>query len=326
MKILTLSLTLFISLFAQFSAFGAGDLDSESPYGLSESEKHILKNRKSIENLERDLKGLNLKFTNLQNSIDGLKSIIEGRNLTIKDIKSDISSVKESLTKNEVVDELKEEVFKLQERSNSIVESTKSNFESQYRDFNSSFQTLRESMLEFGKNLKVVSENYIPKDDLNAHLKSEFERFKIELLKEVEKYINQNSKPKESSKVNFDKVDSLTLYREAKSLYSKKKYDKAVDRFKILIKRHYKPATSNYYLGEIAYYSKNYEDALFHYKKSVELYDKSSFMPTLLLHSGVASEKLNDIESAKLFYQSIIDNYSEKKVLEIAKEKLANLK
>jgi len=47
-----------LSLFGSMqepSAFGAGDLDAPNPYGLSSSEKHILKNQKDIKSLQNIL-------------------------------------------------------------------------------------------------------------------------------------------------------------------------------------------------------------------------------------------------------------------------------
>jgi len=42
--------------------------------------------------------------------------------------------------------------------------------------------------------------------------------------------------------------------------------------YKLVHKKGYKPAASNYYLGEISYYTKKYADAIFFYKKSVSAF------------------------------------------------------
>jgi len=67
-------------------------------------------------------------------------------------------------------------------------------------------------------------------------------------------------------------------------------------------------AASNYYLGEIAYYTKNYQDAYFYFKKSAGLYDKASYIDTLLLHTAISLEKTGDKAQAKIFYQTVIDD------------------
>ena len=44
-------------------------------------------------------------------------------------------------------------------------------------------------------------------------------------------------------------------YSEGVRLFQKKRYDEAKKRFVLTDTRGYKPAASNYYLGEIAYYT-----------------------------------------------------------------------
>jgi len=47
-KITLLTIFTFTLYGAETSAFGAGNLDSDNPYGLSESEKIIFQNKKQI--------------------------------------------------------------------------------------------------------------------------------------------------------------------------------------------------------------------------------------------------------------------------------------
>ena len=101
--------------------------------------------------------------------------------------------------------------------------------------------------------------------------------------------------------------------------------EKAQKRFEITDAKSYKPAASNYYLGEIAYYTKKYEDAIFYFKKSAGIYDKASYIDTLLLHTAVSLEKNGDKAQAKVFYENIIENYAEKKSAKIAKDRLKKL-
>jgi TolA-binding protein len=78
-------------------------------------------------------------------------------------------------------------------------------------------------------------------------------------------------------------------------------------------------------LGEIAYYTKKYEDAIFYFKKSAGIYDKASYIDTLLLHTAVSLEKTGDKGQARAFYENIIENYAGKKTAKIAKERLKKL-
>ncbi len=118
---------------------------------------------------------------------------------------------------------------------------------------------------------------------------------------------------------------NATLYSEAVRYFVKKRYDEAAKRFTITDTKGYKPAASNYYLGEIAYYTKKYEDAIFYFKKSAGIYDKASYIDTLLLHTAVSLEETGDKGQAKAFYENIIENYKGKKTAKIAKERLKKL-
>ena len=116
-----------------------------------------------------------------------------------------------------------------------------------------------------------------------------------------------------------------SIYSEAVRLFQKKKYSEAKKRFEITRDKGYKPAASNYYLGEIAYYTKNYNDAIFYFKKSASLYDKAGYIDTLLLHTAISLDKTGDKDQARVFYQTVIDDYPGKKSAKIAQKKIKKL-
>ena len=124
---------------------------------------------------------------------------------------------------------------------------------------------------------------------------------------------------------NLEGQEAATLFTEGVRLFGNSRYDEAKKRFIITDKKNYKSAASNYYLGEIAYYTKQYEDAIFHYKKSAGLYDQASYIDTLLLHTGISLENIGDKAQAQAFYENIIANYPGKKTAEIAKQRLQKL-
>jgi TolA-binding protein len=127
------------------------------------------------------------------------------------------------------------------------------------------------------------------------------------------------------SKDSIEGQSPSELYSEGVRLFGKKRYEEAHKRFEITDVKGYKPAASNYYLGEIAYYTNKYDDAIFYFKKSAGLYDKASYIDTLLLHTAVSLEKIGDKGQAKAFYENIIENYPQKKTAQIAKERLKKL-
>ena len=158
-------------------------------------------------------------------------------------------------------------------------------------------------------------------DDINVNYVS-----KKELQSVLEQHTPKKKKtPKKANVTSVKGKDNATLYSEGVRHFGKKRYDEAQKRFVVTDKKGYKPAASNYYLGEIAYYTKKYEDAIFHFKKSAGLYDQASYIDTLLFHTAVSLEKSGDKEQAKMFYENIIENYPTKKTAKIAKQRLKKL-
>jgi TolA-binding protein len=114
-------------------------------------------------------------------------------------------------------------------------------------------------------------------------------------------------------------------YAAAVRAYKKRAYDTAKRLFTKLAQEGYKPAASNFYLGEIAYYTKRYEDAIYYYKKSAEINDKAGYMNVLLLHTAVALDKTGKKTQAKTFYETVVENYSDTKAARIAEKRLKDL-
>jgi len=166
---------------------------------------------------------------------------------------------------------------------------------------------------ELGIMIDKINENYVSKEELQKALKGNYnppsKSIKDESLK------SNSLEGKSTSK----------LYSEGVRLFVKKRYTEAKKRFTVTDTKGYKPAASNYYLGEIAYYTKKYEDAIFYFKKSAGLYDQASYIDVLLLHAAISLDKTGDKSQAKTFYQNIIDNYEGKSSAKIAKNRLKKL-
>jgi len=168
---------------------------------------------------------------------------------------------------------------------------------------------------ELGVMIDKINDNYVSKKELQNALNG---RSKPSSKK-------SKSKSKNSSSESMDGKPTSQLYSEGVRLFVKKRYGEAKKRFTITDTKGYKPAASNYYLGEIAYYTRKYEDAIFYFKKSVGLYDQASYIDVLLLHTAVSLDKTGDKSQAKTFYQNIIDNYEGKNSAKIAKQRLKKL-
>jgi len=201
-----------------------------------------------------------------------------------------------------LVEGLSAQLFELQQQRGSV--ATPSNPEN------------TELLRKLGEMIDKINSNYVSKEELRQILAGMDGKPVTPATKAT---------PPSEQKTSFDGQANADLYKEGVRLFGQKQYDEAKKRFVITDEKGYKPAASNYYLGEIAYYTKQYEDAIFYFKKSAGLYDKASYIDVLLLHTGISLENTGKKDQAKLFYQNIIENYSGHNSAKIAKEKLKKL-
>lgn len=135
-------------------------------------------------------------------------------------------------------------------------------------------------------------------------------------INQLSKLIDQDTQNKSTTKkvetIN-ENIPSSKLLEKAKYYYNKKNYDTSKRYFEILVTKYYKPAECNFYLGEIAYFQKKYKRAISHYKESVGLYDKASYIPKLLYHTAISYDKLKNQSEANKFYNALKTNYPNSK-------------
>ncbi|WP_304543116.1 tetratricopeptide repeat protein [Sulfurimonas microaerophilic] len=282
--ILLLSAAASLSLnCAEPSAFGAGDLSSDSPYGLTPDEKVILETKKKLKKVDLSTKTHASQLDSLRERIDGLQDIIEA--LSRKSHNNKIA-LKELQNKDKLDDENSNEY---QKRLSEVVQQD-----------SQSIKTLQEQVLELSKLVDQINANYVSKQEFND-LVTDINDFKTLVAKEL-----KNGSHKAA---NTKKVASAEIYNSAKKNFDKKLYIKAIEEYTELIARKYKPAYSHYMLGEIYYKRKDYGKAISYFKKSSNLYAKASYMPTLMLHTAISMEKTGDKGHAQSFYQAIIKKY-----------------
>lgn len=259
-KIILLSFVTITSLLYGYepSVYGAGNIESATPYGLTQTEQAVLENKKTLQMLYN-------KVTEQQRKIDGLTTIIEGQN-------KEIVALKEQLATNSGLGQGVEE--------------------------NNETYAL---LLELGQIIDQINSSYVTKDELKKAL------------------AGSRSQVTRGSSVGGNSADT---YRKAVQLFSKRSYQAAKDHFETVLAKNYKPAATNYYLGEVAYYTHQYADAVAYYKTSASLYDKAGYMDILYLHTAISLEKSGEKDQAKGFYQFVIENYPDKKSASIAKNRL----
>ena len=281
------------------SAFGAGDLSSPEPYGLTPNEEVILKTKKELKKIEHKSKSQESQLDSLRERIDGLQSIIESLSRKAHNNKVNLEKLKDD--ENRSLTNMSEYEQRLAE---SIEENSKK------------IEEMKSILLETTTELE---KNYVTKDDYNR-LVRRFNNFKSLVSKELK---TGGSKSSHSSKSS--KLSSAELAKLAKKNFDRKYYTKAIEEYEELIARNYKPAYAHYMIGEMKYRRKNYAEALTYFKKSSQLYSKASYMPTLLLHSAIAMDKTGDKAHARKFYNAVIAKYPNSKEAKEAKRLLAKL-
>ncbi|NOZ90769.1 MAG: tetratricopeptide repeat protein [Epsilonproteobacteria bacterium] len=265
-KIVLIGSLCFLALYAnEPSVYGAGDIDSPNPYGLSKTERGVLENRRAVQNLKN-------RVAEQQNRIDGLITIIDGLN-------KEILALKEQIRIN----------------NNRINQSNDNN-----RTYN--------MLLELGTMIDQINKTYVTKEELKEALAGS--------------RTVQSSTVSSNTNMGNSADDISTTYRRAVQLFGQKSYNAAREKFQEAIAQNYKPASSSYYLGEIAYYTKDYNQAIRYYKKSASLYDNASYMKVLYLHTAIALARTGQEEQAKNFFQFVVDNYPGTKAADIAKKNL----
>jgi len=152
--------------------------------------------------------------------------------------------------------------------------------------------------------------------------RAEFDALKKTLVAKTSKKSKSLTKIKKISSLKNKK----STMDEAIKLFKKDYFSKAIPMFEELIAVNYKPARNNFYLGEIWYYRKKYDDAIRYFKTSAMLYDKADYMPKLLLHSAISFEQIKDFSNAANFYSSLIDIYPDSKEAKIATKNLLSIK
>jgi TolA-binding protein len=286
---LLLSAAISLSLnCAEPSAFGAGDLSSNNPYGLTPDEKALLETKKKLRKVDLSTKTHASQLDSLRERIDGLQDIIEA--LSRKSHNNKIA-LKELQDKN-ILDNNSSNEY--QKRLSELVQQDAQ-----------TIKVLQEQSVEISKLVDQINTNYVSKKEFND-LVTDINDFKALVAKELKTGSNQVS-AKASS------VSSSELYNSAKNNYDKKYYTKAIEEYTELITRNYKPAYSHYMIGEMWYKRKDYAKAISYFKKSSELYSKASYMPKLMLHTAISMDKTGDKSHAKSFYQAILKKYPSSK-------------
>lgn len=272
-----------LSFCAEPSAFGAGDLTSDNPYGLTPDEKVLLETKKKLRNVDISTKTHASQLDSLRERIDGLQDIIEALSRKSHNNKIALKTLEDKETiANQSNDEYQKRL------SETITQDSQN------------IKVIQEQIQEISKLVDQINSTYVSKAEFNTFV-ADINEFKALVANELKKGTAVST--------SSGKVTSADLYNSAKKNFDSRNYTKAIEEYTELINRKYKPAYSHYMIGEIYYKRKDYGQAISYFKKSSELYSKASYMPELMLHTAVSMENTGDKSHAQAFYQAIIQKY-----------------
>ncbi|CUU72020.1 TPR repeat-containing protein [Campylobacter hyointestinalis subsp. hyointestinalis] len=270
-------------LSAEVSVFDAGNINQDTPYGLTENEKILLKNKQKVEKLNQNIGSVQSDIANVQENIEGLRTVLDGINANNQKMDSRISDLENRVNANDL--NLTSEITELKK-------SLKQNQDIQEKNYKKITQAISEltSLIDSINNQDTKS----AKTDLENSDKAKANSSTVD-------------------KLNFDGKKLSEVLEYADLAYKKKDYDNSKSAYLYLVDKNHKPAYSNFMLGEILYIQKAYKEAIPHYQKSVELYDKADYMPKLLYHTAISFDKIGDKNSANKFYHALKQAYPNSK-------------
>jgi TolA-binding protein len=305
----------------EVSVYGSSDSSGSGSYGLTSSEKHILKNQESINNLTSKMGDVNSLLESIKTRLEGLESTYEGDSAKLN-------------TTSRKVDDLMQKVGSSSDLGSNNTNSSSSGGDAQLAD---TVNGLKIALTKLSTLVNKINSEYVSSNELEKNMGQFITREEFEALKKAmgvkttavsPTKTKQNTSSDElavdtNKKTTID--DKPKFFAEAKKDFDAKKYESAGEKFEQLADANYKPAENNFLLAQTWYMRKKYDLAINHYKKSAILHDKAAYMPTLLLHSAISFEKTKDKENAKSFYSTLIDLYPNSNEAKTAKKNLSKL-
>lgn len=255
--------------YAEISAFNAGNINSNSTYGLTQNEK-LLKNR--LDELNSNYIQINSTLDSTNERVEGLQSTFEGINTQYNESNAKMIQLEQQIS---VMDE-------------------------DLKKLNASVKTIRDENKQIKQALSELTQlinAYFSKDIMDSNSTND----------------TNATQALPQSEEAWKKQESAAILDSAlKDFQKESTLQSAKDKFEFLISKKYKPARSNFYLGEIEYKQKNYSGAIVFYQKSVALYSKDTdYMAKLLYHTAISFDKVGDTQRANGFYQALKTQYPE---------------
>ncbi|HEH5120427.1 TPA: tetratricopeptide repeat protein [Campylobacter coli] len=301
-KIFSVALIGATLLYAESSAFGAGDLTSDSPYGLTSGEKLL---KEKLDTLSNNDAQVNSRISEIEQRVEGLQSTLEGINSQYAKSNSRLTQLETNFEamENNLSTELQnlkayvEESRKIQDANNKQIKKILAELSSLVDSINANYVS-KDDLNDF--NLSANNTLVIPtSDDKNATSLKENNASVIPVKEKEVKQIDDSWKKKKNNEILDLAIKDL----------NDNSYENSKTKLNYLISKQYKPARANFWLGEIEYKQKKYNNAIAYYKTSSALSTKGDYFPKLLYHTAISLDKIGDPKTANGFYKALKTNY-----------------
>ncbi|HDZ5004556.1 TPA: tetratricopeptide repeat protein [Campylobacter jejuni] len=294
-KIFTVALLGATLLYAESSAFGAGDITSDSSYGLTSNEKLF---KEKLDSLNNENIQINARINEIDERIEGLQSTLEGVNSQYAKSNSRLTQVEKS--SQDIENNFTSEIQKLKvyvEESRKIQEANN--------------KQVKKVLAELSFLVDAINANYVSKNELNdanLSIKTTPTIVAADVNNTIENNSTQDDKVKQIDESWKKKKNNEILELAIKDV-DKNAFEDSKAKLNFLITKQYKPARANFWLGEIEYKQKKYNNAIVYYKKSSSLSTKGDYFPKLLYHTAISLDKTGDTKAANGFYKALKTNY-----------------
>jgi|GEM_PF-106803 len=279
-------------LASEISVFDAGNINTDTPYGLTENEKVLFEQRQQIQKLSRELAQMRSQYEQLDSQMQGVRSVLDGTASKVGQSDAQARTLErrvEALDGN--LSALRQEINRLRQYAQQTRTVQETNNE-----------RVRTVLGEISLLIDSINSSYAPKSQVDK------------LAQRVEELESPNRS--QTSFIDSSALESkegAVLIKEALEHFEAGRLDESRIRYEILVTKNYMPARSNYYLGEIAYKQEQWRTAIKHYKISIDLYDKADYIPRLLYHTAISFDKIGEPSNANRFYNALKTNYPDSK-------------
>ncbi|WP_158655950.1 MULTISPECIES: tetratricopeptide repeat protein [unclassified Helicobacter] len=303
--------------------------------------KNLQSTNKNLENLAIDYSA---RIQALEQAQDGLRSVLDGQSLRIKNLldltsqqETKIQALKADLEfQNETI---KQQNASMEEMRQKIAQNTAliEQLNSKVSDLSALVARLNNDILSEISNLsKDAESSSAPSSSTSASTKANAGKSSATASSAASSDVKQTAKqtttPKQTSGSKqtsepkqtgtndkntktpttnkaFKNLSNKDNIDEARKLFRQSKYAESKERYEWLVQQNYKTPLCYYMLGEIAYQTGKFGDAIGYYKKSASLDESANYMPILLWHTAWAFRYSKDMTNYNKFLDSLIRLY-----------------